>query len=451
MLETKKIVAILVVVAVIAAGIGVAWSVLKDNKERVNIDAALEVYGNANNDGRIDQADSEIITDIMLGKKSLEDYPLADADCNGTVDGGDVVQLGAIINATAEKKVNIYHINHFDGKDEIAETMYPITSAVATGAANTILIFKYLGIVDEIKGFSWAGAPDDFLFSEYRSLITSDKRLETSATRMNLEKVSELVDRDGVSAVITADNRTYVTNSGEFEAMGVDVVRVTPAAVDSRDYMQTVLMIAFLFDTDGKGYMNKCMDLIGWYEDFFTDLNDRLGDLKNRVTAVTSSSDRAISSSTSDYTDVLMAAGAVFPIDKEDWAGSSSKNFNPGDTWIYNYDIDYLIPIRTSVAGAFSWYEGTAVTGGSNTLKGYMNIWNTLECYRDGNVYVVCGDMPVVLRIAYVAQILYPDVFGEDFAYGYHLDFVEKFFGWDEDMIKGKPFYVSMSDVGITV
>ena len=99
--------------------------------------------------------------------------------------------------------------------------------------------------------------------------------------------------------------------------------------------------------------------------------------------------------------------------------------------------------------GTFSWYEGTAITKGSSTLKNYMSFFQTLECYQKGNVYVVCGDMPVVLRIAYIAQILYPNIFGQDFAYNYNLEFVQKFFGWDESMVKNKPFYVSMSDVGL--
>ena len=455
MLGRTQLIAIVVVAVVAAASAGVAVIAFKNGgQDRINIDAQLEVYGNANGDDRIDQNDLGIIRDIINSARSFSDHPLADANCDGIVDDADYKMVESIIGADSDHKVRINIINHFDGKTQIEKNvLYPITSAVATGAANQLLIFKYLGIVDEIKGLSWAGAPDSFLFSEYKHLITPGKRLETSATRMDLEKVSELVDKDGVSAIITADNRTYVNNASAFKSMGVDTIRVTPAAVDSSDYMSTVLMIAFLFDTDGKGYMQKCADLIKWYEDFFTDLNNKLGGVKNKVSAVTSSSNTAISSNTSDYTDVLLAAGAVFPITGIDWAGSASKSYDhtQGDTWLNAYSIDYVIPIRTSVENTFSWYAGTAITAGSNTLKSYMNYFQTLECYKNKNVYVVCGDMPVVLRIAYVAQILYPDVFGQDFAYNYNVNFVKKFFGWEESAIKGKPFYVSMNDVGITV
>lgn len=451
-MSSIKTIVIAVVVVVVVASVGVAWFVFSDNgRGRTEISAQLEVFGNANGDGEIDEADLSIIQDIIDGKRSFEDHPLADADCNGVVNQLDYNLTNSIIRADSSNRVRINILNHYDGGTVVETVMYPVTSAVATGAANTILIFKYLGIVNEIKGFSWAGAPDAFLFSEYQHLISEPQRLETSATRMSVEKVSELVTRDKVSAIVTADNRTYVTNASTFKQMGVDTIRVTPAAVDSNDYMSTVLMIAFLFDTDGKGYMQKCSELISWYEDFFTVLNNKLDSVKKKVSAVTSSSNTAVSSDTSDYTDVLTAAGAKFPITGIDWAGSASKSYDyrNGDTWLNVFSIDYVIPIRTSVEGSFSWYEGTAITRGSTTLKNYMSYFQTLECYQKGNVYVVCGDMPVVLRIAYIAQIMYSDTFGEDFAYNYNLEFVQKFFGWDESMVKNKPFYVSMSDVGL--
>jgi len=460
MIEKPKIIAVIAVLIIAIAGIGVAWVVLDNNAQnKTTINAQLGVYGNANGDATIDQSDLGIIRDIINGTKSFDDYPLADANRDGVVDEKDYQMTEQIINADSAHRVRVNIIDRLDGGTYVDSVMYPITSAVSTGAANTILLFKYLGIVNEIKGFSWYEAPDRYLFPEYQPLITSDQRLGSSSTIMDLEKVSELVDKDGVSAIITADNRTYVTNASQFEAMGVDVVRVAPAAVDSTDYMSTVLMIAFLFDTDGKGYMEKCSELISWYEDFFTDLNSKLQNVSTKVSAVTSSSNNAISSNTSDYTNVLLAAGAVFPLTGVDWSGSASKTYDytQGDSWLNAYNVDYVIPIRTSVVSssasapaAFSWYGGIAITAGSPTLKLYMSYFQTLECYQKGNVYVVCGDMPVVLRIAYVAQILYPGAVGENFAYNYNVDFVEKFFGWSESDIAGKPFCVSMSDVGLT-
>jgi ABC-type Fe3+-hydroxamate transport system substrate-binding protein len=194
--------------------------------------------------------------------------------------------------------------------------------------------------------------------------------------------------------------------------------------------------------------MAKCSELISWYENFLTGLNNKLDGIKNKVSAVAASSNDGVSTNSSDYTDVLRAAGATFPLMDIDDASSSVTYNGSSDTWLNSYDLDYVICLRTSNTG-YSWYGGTALTDGSSTLKTYVNNWRTLECYEKNHVYVICGDMPVMLRIAYVAQTLYEDVFGQDYAYNVNVEFVEKFFGWDESMIKGKPFVVSMEDLGV--
>ncbi|MCL2317673.1 MAG: dockerin type I repeat-containing protein [Methanomassiliicoccaceae archaeon] len=448
---TSKMLTIAVIAIVVVAGVGVAWIALGGSgKENVTINANLEVFGNANNDGKIDQADITLINDIIAGKASFGDYPLADANNDGKVDAEDVELVTRILNANSDNKVRIKIINHYDGRDVVVDVLYPITSAVSTGAANSLLIYKYLGICNEIKGLSWSTAPDSVLFSEFMPISTEAKRLETSATRMNVDKVSNLVDTQGITAAITADNRTYLqAEEPLLKGAGIDVVRVQPAAVDAKSYMSTVLMIAFLFDTDGKGYMSKCSDLIDWYETFLTDLNDKLKGIQKKAKAIAASSTDGVSTDTSDYTDVLRAAGAEFPITGINFGGSTSKTYNgTSDTWLNVFEIDYVMCIRTSTT-AFSWYGGSALTTGTATLKTYMNNWRTLECYENNNVYVICGDMPVMLRIAYAAQTMYSDIFGSDYAYNLNVGFVKKFFGWEESMIKDKPFVVSMADLGL--
>jgi len=122
MFETKQIATILVVSAVIVAGIGAAWFALKDDGERVTIDAALEVYGNANNDDRIDMADIDLIREIIDGVKDFKDYPLADANYDGDVDEMDFAQIDAILGASSQNQVRVHHINHYDGRSEVADT-----------------------------------------------------------------------------------------------------------------------------------------------------------------------------------------------------------------------------------------------------------------------------------------------------------------------------------------
>lgn len=459
MLGTTKIIAVAVIIIVAAASVGVGWMALKGGDDaRVSIDAKLEVFGNANGDDVIDQADLSIIQSIIDGETALESYPLADADCNGVVNQLDYNLTNNIINADSGHKVRINIINYHIGSAYIDSVLYPITSAAATASLNSLLAFKYLGIINELKGLSYSSL-DSALFSEYIGIMNTFPTLGINVYTMDVERVSACVTNYGISAIISEDNVAYLPNaspgSNILNGTGVDVVRIKPGVVDSKEYMSSILMLAFLFDTDGKGYMEKCKEVIEWYEDFFTDLNNKLGGVRKKASAVASSMTTSISLLTSNNTDIILAAGAEYPLADMSSGSSTSVTFTRGaDTWLYNYKIDYLILLRGSssaATGPFSWYGGTAMTTGSNTVKGYFSNWESTECYQKGNVYVVCGDMPVVLRVAYIAQILYPNVFGQDFAYKYNLDFVQKFFGWDENMIKGKLFSVSMGDAGITL
>lgn len=66
MINTKAVIAIAVVAILAMGGIGVAIYNMGDNGgNNVTIDSVLPVYGNANNDDRIDQADIDIINDII--------------------------------------------------------------------------------------------------------------------------------------------------------------------------------------------------------------------------------------------------------------------------------------------------------------------------------------------------------------------------------------------------
>ena len=445
MLGRTQLIAIVVVIVVAVASAGIALAALNNNENnRTNINAQLEVYGNANGDDRIDQNDLGIIRDIINSARTFSDHPLADSNCDGTVDEADYKMVERIIAAgSGGEKVSINIVNHYAGGTYVDSVRYPITSAVATSSLNGMMVFKCLGIRDEFKGLSSAGGLDSVLFSEYQH-FKGKPDLGPNVYTMDIERVSTLIDKENVTAVITEDNVSYAFDKGIFKSSGLDVVRVTPGSVNIEKYVSAVCMVAFLFETGGKGYVQKCSELISWHEDFFTDLNHKLSGVK-KVSAAASSMSVYVSSPNSDNTTIIKIAGAVCPLDI-DTGSSTTKVYNGGeDTWLNNYELDYLIMLRGSGTG-YSWYGGT-IENAAGTFRTHLNNWRTLECYFNDNVYIVCGEMPVALRVAYVSQIFYQTALGQDFAYNYHADYVEKFFGWDEDAIKGRPFSLSMSDL----
>ena len=120
MINTKAVIAIAVVAILAMGGIGVAIYNMGDNGgNNVTIDSVLPVYGNANNDDRIDQADIDIINDIINGKKKAEDYPLANAKYYDKIDQEDIEQVKAIINKTA---TSVWHVNTIGTKQNATES-----------------------------------------------------------------------------------------------------------------------------------------------------------------------------------------------------------------------------------------------------------------------------------------------------------------------------------------
>lgn len=454
-METKKMAAIGIVAVIVVAAVGIGWIFLSDDSSSgITIEAALPVYGNANGDDRVDSEDVQIINEIIIGNKTFEDYPLADANYDGIVNNDDILYVRSIIDATPDNTVRLYHMNYFDGGTYVADTMYPITSAVATGASNSLLVFMYLGIYDEIKGLSFGSTkPDTVLFSGFSEQLNGTNLgivpgSTTSATRMNYDKVINLKADEGVTAIVTSDNRTYVTNESDFENVGIDIIRLKPSSADEGEFASTMLLLGFLFDTDGKGYLDKCGDLIDWYEGFLNDVNDKLKNVSKRVSAIASSSNASVGTSSSEFTKALITAGATFPLTDVDSA-SATASYNKGDAWLSRYHIDYVFNIRTSPSGS-SWYGGTVLTDASSNIVSMIDLFSLLECYQeDKNVYVMSGDMPVMLRVAYAAETMYPEIFGNGYADSKHQDFAKRFMGLDQSFMEGKRFIISMADAGL--
>ena len=98
-MNTKLIavaVAAIVIIAVVAVYASGALNKGGDT-EAAEIDAQLMLYGNADGDHTISQADLDIVNEVIAGDTELSDYPFADANADGTVDQTDVDIVSKLI------------------------------------------------------------------------------------------------------------------------------------------------------------------------------------------------------------------------------------------------------------------------------------------------------------------------------------------------------------------
>lgn len=425
----KKIIAIFVVVIVIVVAAAVAVVVISDDDDdddAYTIKAGLPVYGNADENYTIDSKDLDIINDIINGSMSFSNYPYADANHDGSVTQADADLVQKIIN---KEPCTIYHVNFVTTGNVVVDTKWPATSALSTGSANMLMLETLAGVSDKVHGicYSKSSPPDSTLFPTF-SKMTS---LGSSSTKMTLDSAKDTIDQYKVTTFIVDHTASTISNEADFEAQGIDVVRVDPAYVDVSEYAPQLLLLGFLFDTE-----TQAQSIVAWEEQVMADINKKLEGVE-KVSAITcngtpSSHGLWLSAGSSDYIDVIKAAGATFPLDIDAMkaAGitsySSGAYFNTGDTWLYDYDFDYIVSIRTG-----GWYSGTV-----NVVEKYdesLSYLANTQAYKDGHAAVITGDAPIILRVAYAATVLHPDIFTVEWANQLNEQFFENFYPYKID------------------
>ena len=452
-----------------------------------DLNPCLEVFGNVNEDLVIDQKDVDALQSALKdGTASKLKY--ADANFDGVVDDSDVEYIKKIMNATFENPVEIKHIQRYSNGDYYVDetkgrsTTIPVNAIVTTASANMLTMYKHLGICDEIKAVAWYSKVDETLLAEYQKFFVDSKfdiegspiyRVGGSAGYFAEEMLTKHIVNDGVTTLITADNassylngpsKSYpygITEDRAYE-LNLDVIRVAPAATDFEAFLSDVALIALVTGKD----LSKVAELESWIESTIGEINKKLNDrvgkgyVAQQSVAVSSSNSyikgsdgkvetsNYISSLISDYTKVALAAGGKWVMQDYPWkeGSSSSEKYTDLGKWLEPYNIENIICIKT--ASGFSYYDKDS-TLNSKVPWSCMMAFSDTEAFYNGNVYVLSGDLPVVLRIVYAANILYPDLFSDSWAENKHIDYAEDFLGLSSSTIKNGKFFVTMEDMGL--
>ena len=442
--NTTKIMAVVVVLVIVVAGVA-AFLVMNNGKgSSVDIDAALEVYGNADNDYKIDTADRAIIQNILEKKEgyTLERYPLADANYDGEVTQKDIEQVDAILKGS---KTTVFHLNHSTDLDKypsgtyVAETKWPITKTVANGAANALIMYAITNIKDNIVGINYSknSPPDKIIWPDFAKMPS----LGTSANYISEDLLVTCLEANpGTTAVLTADNKNYL-NGGKGlseqeleERYGLDVIRIKHAAVDPKEYCAALLLLGFLFQTE-----SKSQEVAQWTAGVFKEITEKTDKVKDKVRVACSSYYNYLSSKNSDYSDYAAQAGGIVTT----WEQSSSAiYFDPSqekyDARVYNdeYQGDVIIVYRTG-SGFLedSWYSDPDGWNKEN-MKENLSHFHNFKAYENKQVWHTSGDAPIVARVLYSAAIMYPELFSMEYADKVHQEFVDKFLGGLYDVSK---------------
>ena len=174
----NKIIAILLVAIVVIAGVA-AYALMSnggndDKKEdtptsdpgkRIGEDmtkklpsssSRLWVFGNANEDDRIDSADVTYLQGVISGKNKTT--VLCDTNADGKVDSADVDYLRSIIDAGKDTKLDVYYIDDYTTIQKVSWPVRTIAISYCSGVYTTEatgLMDKVAMVNDEIKNNNW--------------------------------------------------------------------------------------------------------------------------------------------------------------------------------------------------------------------------------------------------------------------------------------------------------
>jgi hypothetical protein len=457
------------------------------NLANADLKPCLEVYGNVNEDLVIDNEDVKAL-EAALKDGTASKLKYADANFDGKVDSNDVEYIKKIMNASFDNPVEIKHIQRYSDGDYYVDeskgrsTTIPVKAIATTASANMLTLYKHLGICDEIKAVAWYSKVDQTLLSEYQKFFVDSKfdiegspiyRVGGSAGYFSEEMLTKHIVNDGITTLITADNassylcgpsKSYpygITEDRAYE-LGLDVIRIAPAATEFDNFLSDLALIALVTGKD----LSTVKELQSWISSTISEINDKLtskvgkGYVAQKSVAVSSSNSYVkssdgtvetsnyISSFISDYTKVALGAGGKWVMQDYPWkeGSSSSSKYTDLGKWLDPYNIETIIAIKT--ASGFSYYDKEA-TLESKVPWSCMMAFSDSEAFYNNSVYVLSGDLPVVLRIVYAATILYPDLFSDSWAEKKHISYAEEFLGMDSSTIKNGKFYVTMEDMGL--
>ena len=452
--NTTKIMAVVVVLVLVVAGIAAFLIMNNDKGKSVEIDAALEVYGNADNDYKIDEADKTIINNIIQGKEgyTLEKYPLADANYDGSVTQADLEQVNAFLKGY---KTKAFHLNHTTDLEKypsgtyVAKTAWPITKTIANGAANALIMYAITDIKNNIVGINYSSSspPDKIIWPDFAKMPS----LGTSTNYISEDLlVSCLEANPGTTAVLTADNKNYLNgkeglSEQELEdKYNLDVIRIQHAAVDPKEYCAALLLLGFLFQTE-----SNAQEVADWTTSVFKEITEKTDKVKDKTRVACSSYYYYMSSKNSDYSDFAAQAGGIVTL----WEQSSTAIYfepdNPKyDAKVYNdeYQGDVIIVYRTG-SGFLgdSWYSDPDGWD-KDKMKDHLSHFYRFKAYEDKQVWHTSGDAPIVARVLYSAAIMYPELFSMEYADKIHQEFVDKFLDGLYDVSKLK-FVLSQTEI----
>lgn len=362
-------------------------------------DYVLEIFGNANMDEKIDDADISYIQEIISGNS--KPTQLADANQDGRIDSSDLDRIGEIIKGE-ENELTIV-----DAQGRNVTLNVPIEKAIAINSGS-MEIMRAIGtdLKTVLVGVTSYALKDPLYWPELQ-----DKASITYGSP-DYEQIAKLKPD-----LVILYKKPYKDESFEkYETIKVPVI-----SLNCHDYETLYSDIQILGELFKK--KENANNLIDWCQDYRNKIQDRTADL---------SEDKKLKvmfySFPDTYYPVLKARTGDSGIQATlDDAGainiardlnSSSGTADVDSEWVIAANPDVIIG-SLSAGEAKTGYSAneSAIEYMKNMRESLLNdsAIKLTNAGKDGKVFIICTDLnrgPIeVAGIAYLAKYFYPDLF----------------------------------------
>ncbi len=215
-------------------------------------DSRLWVYGNANEDDRIDEEDLEYLAGVIAGENPVT--VLSDANCDGVVDVDDIEYLRRII---ASDEMDVYYIDNYY---RIAKVSWPVET-IAIGYCSGAYVADLTGLTDKVV------LVDDTIHLYW--YVMSDSFAEAGSYGTTESPDYEKIIAAGVDVYVVGycDAAADQRSPSSLNPAGVDVMFVSTADNSGVDLPnehidRAILMFAFLLQGD----LEKTYSYLEWHD-----------------------------------------------------------------------------------------------------------------------------------------------------------------------------------------
>jgi len=361
-------------------------------------DCTLEIFGNANMDDGIDEADIAYVGDIIEG--TYEPTRLADANYDGKIDALDIDQIEDIINGE-ETELTIV-----DAQDRNVTLKVPIQRAICvnTGA---IEIMRAIGvdIEERLIGVTSYAIKDPLYWPELQDKVS------VKYGSPDYEQIAQL----NPDLVILYSRPKNEESFESFDDINVPVICID---CHDRDVLDSdVRILGELF-----GEKDSANDLIDWYSGYRDLIAERIEDLSDDErprTLFFGYPDyyypilKVRTSESGDH--ALLADAGGINIAEDLLSTTGTADVDP--EWVMSQNPEIIV--ASVLGGGFSGYSAN-----ETSIENMKTVRDTLlsdpaisstEASEDGKVLIVCTDLnrgPMeVAGMAFLAKYFYPDLF----------------------------------------